>query len=512
VTEARLLLERSALGDVARIGRGGQGTVFTAPRVRLNLVGEAVFKEYHAEVRAQLDVGVLADMVAFLESLGFEEGSALVGWTAWPLRLVADRGAIIGFVMPRIPREFGLAIRKSSGAIEEVRGEFQHLLNADGFLANRGIRIHDRLRYGLLADLARALEFLHGKGIVAGDLSPKNVLFSLSPHPRTFFIDCDSMRLRGRSALAQVETPGWDVRAVSSEELATPATDRYKLALLALRLFAQDQDTRDAARLPTRVPKEVRRVVQAGLSADPAPRPTPADWLPVLEQAMAGASAELPVAPPPRPAAAPVVVVPAGAGGSVRGAGRAAAAAGSAAGGRGTLGPSPAGAGRTGRPHLLMAAVFGLAFLLVLGSAQLWRWRDGGLAGGTEPLESVDPIVEATPPSRASPAAAAPARAAPAPFPFSTVGELADTLSALGRAAELAAQGSGGDAYERAAGFHREALRLLDEFERRHGRDIRLEPIRTTTRERLDAVILACQTEMRTAPAIALRPTACPEP
>ena len=83
----------------------------------------------------------------------------------------------------------------------------------------------------------------HRHGVAVGDLSPKNLLFSLGPPVKVYFVDCDGMRL-GRSVLPQVETPDSAVRDVNrTEELATPASDSYKLALLTLRLFAGDQST-----------------------------------------------------------------------------------------------------------------------------------------------------------------------------------------------------------------------------------------------------------------------------
>jgi hypothetical protein len=75
---------------------------------------------------------------------------------------------------------------------------------------------------------------LHKHGVCVGDISPKNLLFALIPHPAVYFIDCDAMRIDGVSVLRQVETPGWQVPA--GEELATVYSDTYKLGLLALRL------------------------------------------------------------------------------------------------------------------------------------------------------------------------------------------------------------------------------------------------------------------------------------
>ena len=171
--------------------------------------------------------------------------------------------------MLAIPDQFYLQMRMSSG-ISRERGEFQHLLNSDDFLARKQIDLTDRRRYGLLREVAQALSAFHRHGIAVGDLSPKNLLFSYDPALRVYFIDCDAMRFQGRSVMRQLEAPGWQVQAINPrEELGTIASDSYKLGLLALRLLTGTQDARDPADLPRKVPVAVLELTAAALSADP---------------------------------------------------------------------------------------------------------------------------------------------------------------------------------------------------------------------------------------------------
>jgi serine/threonine protein kinase len=322
-------IERSRLGTITRIGVGGQGVVHAAPALRMQYASALVYKEYKPQVISGLDVAVLESMPAYLETLQFSDGMELLSMSAWPCRLVEDGGAVRGFVMPAIPSEFFLDIKKASG-IQRSTGEFQHLLNGESFLFRRQIPLTDRHRYELLADTARGLAVFHRHGIAVGDLSPKNLLFSLTPHTKVFFIDCDAMRFRGRSVVPQLETPGWEVRTANpGEELGTAASDSYKLALLALRLFASDQSTRDPNRLPSSVPKTIRDLVGEGLSRLPSARPAPDAWVQPLLTAASSAStappkARQPMAPPafaparpaprrpvpPTTARAPIVATP----------------------------------------------------------------------------------------------------------------------------------------------------------------------------------------------------------
>ncbi|MCX4094634.1 hypothetical protein [Nocardia sp. alder85J] len=291
-------LKLSALGKRVKIATGGQGSVSTAPNAHMQFAKTLVYKEYKPDKLVDVDVAVLESMPAHLESLPFGAGTELLSLVAWPCRLVEDdaTGAVLGFVMPSIPDRFFVDMMKSSGPAR-VLGEFQHLLNDDSFIARRGIPLTDRHRYELLGETARALTVLHRHGVVVGDLSPKNMLFSLSPTRAVYFIDCDAMRLHGRSALPQLETPGWEVRVVDpAEELATVASDSYKFGLLALRLLTGDQTTRDPARLPPTVPAPVRDLVRSALVKDPAARPVAADWVRQLAQAAAAASTR-PVGP-----------------------------------------------------------------------------------------------------------------------------------------------------------------------------------------------------------------------
>lgn len=48
---------------------------------------------------------------------------------------------------------------------------------------------------------------MHKHGVYVGDISPKNLLFSLNPYEAVYFIDCDAMRINGVSVQRQVKHP-----------------------------------------------------------------------------------------------------------------------------------------------------------------------------------------------------------------------------------------------------------------------------------------------------------------
>ncbi|MFJ8622369.1 hypothetical protein ACIRD3_05930 [Kitasatospora sp. NPDC093550] len=302
-----------------RLGEGGRGAVHELPHRRIDARdsgsgGEVVFQEYDDSVLPQLDADALAAQVALLGEVGAAEGDWLREKTAWPTALVRRHGRTCGFLMRDVPDRFRSTGRTvdPGGRGERRLAVLDHLLEDDTRPAGTGPGVGDRERLLLLADLATALGRLHGLGIAVGDLSPRNLLFSLSPRPECFLIDCDAMRVRGVTALPQPEAPDW--RTPAGEEKATPASDVHRLGLLAVRLFARDRTATDPAVLAAAGPAVVA-LARASLDPDPARRPTPAAWAEALIPAAAARPAgtfrphgTIRVRPPGtgRPASAPV--------------------------------------------------------------------------------------------------------------------------------------------------------------------------------------------------------------
>jgi hypothetical protein len=359
---ASLRIPAEALGALSEIGSGGQGKVYAVPARAAALPGtrahtRLVYKEYDPATRAALDLDVLEDMVGYAEAL-VPDGESLGDRLAWPLALVERGGQVTGFLMRRVPDEFHFRLRLPLRAEKIVLAQAQHLLNDDRFLSDRQLPVHDKWRVEFLRDTAGAMDDLHRRGIVVGDLSPMNLLATFLARPSCFFIDCDAMRLGGRSVAGQVETTGWEIPP--GEALATAASDAYKLALLAVRLVSGDQESRDPAKLAS-VSGSLADLARRGLSTDPGSRPTPADWVTALDGTVTTADTALPwermpnVAPTarpgttqnhvPRPAVPPTPVRPPGR----------AAAAGAAPPGVGAYGSRPYRRRRLRLKHLLVA-------------------------------------------------------------------------------------------------------------------------------------------------------------
>jgi DNA-binding helix-hairpin-helix protein with protein kinase domain len=193
--KTRQVIPRDKLGALSKIGQGGQGVVYRAPNVKTKFAASMVYKEYKPQVRTEIDFTALAAMPALVEeSLTYSQAERLISIAAWPCAIIEDSGTPTGFVMPAIPDEFFIPLTTVKGTSPST-AEFQHLLNHSTVLAARGITLDDAQRYTLLRETASALAFLHKHGVCVGDISPKNLLFSLAPREAVYFIDCDAMRI-----------------------------------------------------------------------------------------------------------------------------------------------------------------------------------------------------------------------------------------------------------------------------------------------------------------------------
>ncbi|GHF18152.1 hypothetical protein [Streptomyces morookaense] len=271
------------LGDEP-LGKGGQGKVWEVKGRLINGTWPVAFKEYSSP--QSINVAALEKMVDFVPTLPSAMGRWWCERSSWPVAVVARDGRPAGFLMRQLPANY--YIQPAFDPDNRRPAGFEFLLNSPNYLQRAGIFLSDRQRVQLLKDLAHVLGRLHHHGVVVGDLSPTNVMFSLAGTPSCYFIDCDAMRLRGRDVLPQVESPDWNVP--DDMEKATVVGDSYKFALMAVRLFAGDQHTKDIEAL-TGFSAELGQIAHHALTDNPDHRPTTHDWLGALDRALGHAVA-----------------------------------------------------------------------------------------------------------------------------------------------------------------------------------------------------------------------------
>lgn len=247
----RFVLGELRVGDL--LAQGGEGAVYQLP-----LQPHLVFKAY----RGDTDRGYLDDLVAWPDLLAEPEAEVLRSSAAWPTSVVTEEGGRpVGLVMPRAPRRFSVRHRDGQRRLATLS-----YLTCDPARPAKayGIAVPpagDAGRYGLVLALARLLSAFDSveTPVSHGDLSTKNVLWSLERGPEVYVIDCDSAEvlpsrappgarvlLAGGADAAEAiaphpprrraMTPNWDDPAVQKGRNPTMASDRYSLGLIFLRV------------------------------------------------------------------------------------------------------------------------------------------------------------------------------------------------------------------------------------------------------------------------------------
>jgi hypothetical protein len=281
----RVDISSLSLGN--QLGGGGQGKVVAVEGFRIKGQWPAALKTYSQDVLPEINAAALEELVGLPRQLAPAASSWLYENTAWPAAVVEDDGLLAGFLMRVVPAEYYFDFQTQAHGTQPKLADIAFLLNSDQYVSSCGIPVSERDRLMLLRALAVTLSRLHDLDMCIGDLSPKNLLFRLAPAPSCFVLDCDAMRVRGQTVLPQVDTPDWEVP--HGETTATRASDSYKFGLLAIRLFARDQSSRDIAPLAA-VSPELGGLAALSQEADPSRRPAPGAWIPALEAATPQAS------------------------------------------------------------------------------------------------------------------------------------------------------------------------------------------------------------------------------
>lgn len=325
-TPADVTVEKSALGPMTKIGRGGQATVFrlsSPPPIR-DAAGQYVFKRYHKDILAESGLSLantMPQLILHPDSMSEEEQKFVRRYTVWPQGLVLENGSAQGILMKLIPDHFFFDMEFGGvGPSERNLLELQYLMAPESKKPERAIpaaTAKDRLY--LILEVLRIVNFLHGKELIIGDFSPKNLVVSnpakgVATSGRKFspkFLDVDAFRFSaGVPPIQQMHTPNWfppEVRAaaVLTEQLTsqgasqsdisrargamgrqTKQSDIFKMGLLALRLLhiprdPNEDDTQSVyvsktatANLERLVNPQRTRLLQSMLDTDPASRPT----------------------------------------------------------------------------------------------------------------------------------------------------------------------------------------------------------------------------------------------
>jgi hypothetical protein len=218
------------LGVRAEIADGGQGRVYELPARPGDL-----FKQYHPHVLADLNAAELRRLIGRPAIMSPSDRQFVTESAAWPHALVVDGGRCVGFLMRQAPDRFSAAIGGRGKLLE-----LQFLLHpVKPMWRALSLPTADQRRE-LAGMYMRFFQVLHRYDVIMGDVSMRNFLWTLREGPGIFALDCDGYRLNGHHpAVPQPQTPDWEDPSMAAGR-ATLDSDRYKLALLVIRVLLAD--------------------------------------------------------------------------------------------------------------------------------------------------------------------------------------------------------------------------------------------------------------------------------
>jgi hypothetical protein len=261
------------------MNKGGVGSIHKTDDERW------VFKRYHkaggAPQLAHLQRLVEIGREVLLKP-GAEPGQLPETSVNWPIDIELDaRGSVTGVLLPAIPRSLYNEYDKPRGL------EFLILARANPPGAKH--------RVALLLRMAEILAYVNARGLVHGDVNGKNLVWSSSPHPVMYLIDCDGMVPQVPPPVTGVQAAGWtDPRIIDKVIRAQDHySDWYALALAMYRgllltpgMLAKtpagewQTPSEIPASLDSRIADLLRRALNRPLDAQHRPRPD--EWVKAL--------------------------------------------------------------------------------------------------------------------------------------------------------------------------------------------------------------------------------------
>lgn len=191
------------------LSKGGVGSIHRTSDQRW------VFKRYLRPEKAP-DLRHLRQLVDIgrevLVNQGAAPGQTPESSVNWPVDVALDRnGAVTGVVLPAIPAALFNEFGKPRGL------EFLIMARARPPSAEG--------RIALLLRMAEILAFVDERGLVHGDVNGKNLVWTVSPAPVMYLIDCDGMVPQHPPPTVGVQAMGWtDPRVLDGK---APAHDQY---------------------------------------------------------------------------------------------------------------------------------------------------------------------------------------------------------------------------------------------------------------------------------------------
>lgn len=225
-----------SLGKLTALGGGNEAQV---SRVE-SRQGIAV-KIYKPNVIGELHLPSLEALLNTIQALESHARTRILQRAAFPIDLVTDNGGWIGFTMPLLADTF-FAVHGVRAMPKRVELDWNRLTMSHRWVGNSNIVSQipiptERQQLEIALSLAQTVAALHQAGIIIGDVSGRNLLWSLQPEPLAYFLDTDSFRIsKMPGTTTPKETDGWRDPQLNGQP-TNFSSDCFKLALAISRIF-----------------------------------------------------------------------------------------------------------------------------------------------------------------------------------------------------------------------------------------------------------------------------------
>ncbi|MDI9916340.1 hypothetical protein [Rhodococcus sp. IEGM 1379] len=223
-------------------------------------------------------------LVNFRGQLTAEERATLDASFLWPLELVESAGTPIGYLTGVVHSRFEERVRTPYSGETTVARTLDWLIRP-GHAHDVGASVvvgpdNIIVRSTYCAQIARALHFLHSRGIVFGDIGPLRAVASDSPID-VLLIGSEFVRAADSSWQEPgIHSPGMTPPEIArGQSVQNIGTDLFKLALLFRDILgAGGLNTSPLSPLSGRIDHDGIDMFERGLGQDPELRPSAVDW------------------------------------------------------------------------------------------------------------------------------------------------------------------------------------------------------------------------------------------
>lgn len=245
-------------------------------------------KLYKPTVIAELHQPSLLALMNAIDNMDESRRSIVRSRAALPIELVIDRGRWVGFTMPLLPDSFFVKHGVKANP-KRVELDWNRLTMSHTWITNPNIYSEvpsptEQQRLEIALSLAESMSYLHQGRVIVGDISGRNLLWTLSPSPIAYFLDTDSFRLEHlQGTTSPKETEGWRDLTLLGKP-TNRSSDLFKMALAISRMFFSSEFGPKTAKAPppstTPVSLKIYEMAKRALSS--SFRPDAVEWTRLL--------------------------------------------------------------------------------------------------------------------------------------------------------------------------------------------------------------------------------------